>query len=626
MVDVPIEEGEESPLERVRRRLYEGAASRVTPNTPSETQGPVASVKGWKPDAPGKRGLSATAWFFIISLGFFLIAGIAAALILFFGARSVSNDRMDISFDGPVTVDGGKPVSFGVIVENGNPVDASHLLLTIDFPPEAYDPLTNEPLGHYTAPVQDLIPGESNRTGLSVVFYGSENQHLSIPVSLEYMTPNSSAVFVKEVTQDVSIVTSPLSVRVSAIPEISSGQKFTMTITVRSNAPESLKDVALKVEYPFGFAVVTSEPVAIGQGVYSLGTLAPGEEASVHITGTLAGQDGEERVFRFAGGVLQNTDATTLRTPAYTLADTSVKITRAFLATTLSLNQENGDLIAQEGDEVQAVLSWINTLTSTVADGELRVALSGDAIAPSSVAVVNGFYRSSDKTVVFDKSTEAGLRTLAPGESGAGSFRFLIKDGSALRSLRSPSATLTVSVAGRRSTEDGRTENLSSTLTRTVKIASSLELAASAVHTTGPFENSGPLPPKSDTETMYSILWSVENTINTVASVRVSATLPTYVRFTGTASPAGAFTFDEATRKLTWTIGEMAPGTLRAGAFQVAFLPSVSQVGSTPVLLQDQKTEGFDRFTQSNIEDEVSPLNTELTNEAGFHPGDGRVK
>jgi len=625
MADVPPQEEGESPLERVRRRLYTNAG---TPGAPAAHVDTVrAASEGWKPEVPKKRALSATAWFFVVAVGFFVVAGIAAALILFLGGRSVGNDRMSIRFEGPLEIDGGEEAPFDIVIENGNPVPASELVLSVDFPPEAFDPVTMEPLGHYMVPLPDLLSGGSPiRQSIRVVFFGAEDQKLSIPVTLEYRTPNSSAVFVKEEVRETTIASAPLSIRISAVPEVASGQKITLTASVRSNAPEVLKNAALKVEYPFGFSLQSAEPTSVGTNVFPLGDLAPGQEKEVTIVGSIIGEDGDERVFRFQGGVLPDAEATTLRTPAYTFATADVAIARSFLALTLSLNQQSGDIVASAGESVQASLTFINSLASTVADGEIRIALSGDALDANSVDVVNGLYRANERTIIFDENTEAGLRNLAPGESGAGAFRFSLKSEEELRQMRNPSVTLTVSVSGRRVGDGGRVENLTSTLTRSVKVATDLALTADAVRTVGPFENIGPWPPQADKETTYTVRWAVANSVNTVANAKVTTTLPSYVRFTGYTNPSGAILFNEVTREVTWTLGEVVAGTVREGAFQIGVTPSIADRGNTPALLGDQLLTGFDRSVQQEVGDTEEGMTTDLFSDPDFQSGDGRVQ
>ncbi len=628
MADVPQStEGEESSLERVRRRLYATSSEKAPAQAVSSrtATAPPTLERNWKPEVAPKKKLSVTAWFFIMAFAFFVVAGIAAALILFLGGRSVGNDRMSITFEGPISVDGGEETAFDIIVENGNPVEAGEISLSVNFPKEAFDPVTMEPLGHYATPLDSIAPGEFVRHSVRAVFFGAEDQEVSIPVVIEYRTPNSSAVFVKEETRTITIAQSALSLRVTALPELSSGQEITVKASVRSNAKEPLANVALEAQYPFGFTPTRTDPESIGGDVFRLGTLSPGEEREVTITGILTGEDGDERTFRFEGGVLPNGDATALQTPSFTVAVATVDITRSFLAVDVSLNQEEGDITATAGESIEGLITWINSVSSTIADAQIKISFSGEAFDSNSIGVGNGYYRSNDRTIVFDRSTEQGLQSLSPGETGAGAFRFSVPDRNALRLSRGPSATLTISVSGKKVDQGGREEVLQSTLVRTVKVQSELGLEAYATRNTGPFENSGPVPPVADTKTTYTIVWKVSNTVNTVANATVKATLPSYVRFVGLTNPSTGISYNEFAQEVVWLVGEVAPGTTREGAFQVELTPSVSQRGVAPIIVSDQEITGFDRFVQKNIGGAVEPLTTELM-DSGFDAGDGRVE
>lgn len=623
MAEVPNKEGGvDGALERVRQRLYTAkeTASVAPVEVPTEHQEP----EHWTPEVP-KRRLSATAWFFIVAFGFFLVAGITALLIIFLGGRSVGNERISIQFESPVSVSGGEEISFDLVIKNENPVETSDLVLSIDFPEEAFDPVTMEPLSYYTDSLSNIAPGASVRHSVPVTFFGAEDQKVSVSVRLEYRTPNSSAVFVKEEVRDLTIATAPLSIRVTAPEDISSGQTVTLKASVRSNADEPLSQVAVKAEFPFGFTLTGSDPQPVGSQVFVIGNLLPGEEEEVTITGILIGEDGDERVFRFSGGVLRGEGATALRAPAFTLATKSVGISRSFISTDLSLNQSREDLIVSPGETLSGLISWVNSLTSSITDAEIEIALSGDALEFGSTAVANGFYRSSDRTIIFDESTESGLRNLSPAETGAGAFTILVKDANDLSALRGASGTFTVSVSGRRAGDGGREERLTGTVVRTVKVMTDLSLTASAVRTVGPFENSGPFPPEAEKETTYTILWEVENTINTTANVVVSAVLPSYVRYTGFANPSG-ITYNDVSRTVTWTLGEVTAGTTREGAFQIALTPSSAQRGAAPVILTNIKLQGFDRFTQSSVGDDADALTTEIRNDPGFFSGDEDVQ
>ena len=75
----------------------------------------------------------------------------------------------------------------------------------------------------------------------------------------------------------LTIGSSPVSVSVAAPESITAGQPFTLDVTVQSNSQETVDNVALEAQYPFGFTVVSANPKAdSGQTLWHLGSLKPG--------------------------------------------------------------------------------------------------------------------------------------------------------------------------------------------------------------------------------------------------------------------------------------------------------------------------------------------------------------
>ena len=113
----------------------------------------------------------------------------------------------------------------------------------------------------------------------------------------------------------------------------------------------------------------------------------------------------------------------------------------------------------------------------------------------------------------------------------------------------------------------------------------------------------GRIPPKADEQTTYTILWSLSNSSNALSRVRVMTTLPPSVRFLKGDS---GITFNPVGGIVTWDIGSVPAGagfggSSKEAAFQVAFVPSVSQIGSTPVLINQTTVTGDDQFTKTEV-------------------------
>lgn len=571
--------------------------------------------------------MSVATLFLLFATGFFVLAGLTTAGVLFLGGRSVSSDLLAIAVEeGPVSVPGGKATSFTISLTNNNPLPVTGGTLTLLFPEGTVDPDdASIKLTHYTEEIGQMAPGETIEKQVRAAFFGTENQRLSVPITVEYETENSNATFTKKITHSFTISSSPVTLTATALKEISPGQPATIRLSVRSNASEPLNLVAIKAEYPFGFSPTSETPTPLASGLFVLETLAPGQEIEIKITGPLYGEIGQERVFRFTAGQLKSIEGREFGVP-YMVTSVPIAIAQPFLAVGVSLNRDDGDpIVVSTGEQVAGLVSWENTLDSTVSNARITVTLSGDALDPESVEAVGGFYRSSDRTIVFDKNTSSSLGSLQPGDTGNGSFTFRSKVGSAMSALRNPTMQVSVSVSGQRLGAGRVPETITSTLSRNIRVHSDLAVTSRIVRTVGGFTNTGPWPPEADKETTYTVLLSASNTVNSVANAQVRFTLPAYVRFTDNTSGDGTITYTESTREVLWNIGDMGAGGGASSALQIAFLPSISQKGTSPILVSTQTITGYDRFAGGEIGGDAGTLTTQTSTDPQYQSSYGAV-
>ena len=632
---MPPKDNQESPLGRMRRRLYSPEETK-TPSFSSILKGRTPKApEGWKQDetpvlatVPPKKKIPTPILFLLGAGGFFVLAAIVTAVILFLGGRSLSSNNLEIIIEGPTTIEGGEQVPLLLTIKNNNPLPVTDATLSIVFPDGVYvSPDQSEPLKNISEELGRIEAGASARTTIRAAFFGEESQKFSIPITVEYRTENSNAVFIQEKMYEVILGSSSVSLSIESLKEISSGQQFTLAVRVRSNAQTPLENVALKLsKAPFGFTRTKSNIEPIGEDIFPLGTFAPGEEKELRLTGTLIGQDGDQRVFTFVAGALGGSD-TGAFSLTYIEESAEVTIAKPFLATRLSVNRnEEPTIVVPSNAPIDGLITWKNTLSAPITDAVIDIAFSGEALNRASVEAVNGFFRSANNTLTFSKETLPSLARLEPQDTGASTFTFGMVSGSALTSLRNPTMTLTVSVSGRRLGEGRVAETVTSTITRTIKVATDLQVEVRGVRSTGPFTNTGPLPPQVDTESTYTILLSASNTVNSVASGIVRMTLPSYVRYTGKTSGGGTITYNQTTREVVWNIGDIPSGAGSEAAFQVALLPSISQRGTSPVLVGGAQITGFDRFVQEEVTGTFSAINTQISSDPAYTISDGAVQ
>jgi len=327
----------------------------------------------------------------------------------------------------------------------------------------------------------------------------------------------------------------------------------------------------------------------------------------VTLTGTLTGQNSEQRVFHFTVGTAKSAQDQALAV-TYMTQDATVSIAAPFITTTLALNGDTSSTaVISPGSSQSVSLSYVNTLPTTVTNASVTVTLSGSAVDYNSIKTTSGFYNSATHSIIFSKDTDPALASLAPGASGIGSFTFSTLPVGIL----SPTISLAVSVSGTRVGQTNVPEQVTTSVVKTAKVATVVTLAASSSRV------AGPVPPRTNQTTTYSVILNAQNKGSAVAGGIVSATLPGYVSYVGNTSGSGNFSYDSVSHTLTWNTGDLAQGASAQGTFQVSLTPSTSQKGSIVQLMSRSSFSGYDRFAGLQVSATADAVTTETGGVAG---------
>lgn len=615
-------EDETGSLERARKRLYEPETAKKEKRAPLASGGVPSLPHAWGepalPHVPYRsvRHVRLATVFFIAAFIFFLISLGVVGYFFYFGGNTVSVDKVTIDIQGPTTIAGGDIVPFSITITNKNPVAIDNATIEVNFPTgtrNANNVLQSYP--RYTENLGTLESGAVVTRSVKAIVFGGAGQTLTLPVSFFYGTVGSNAVFAKKSSYLLAISSTPLSVAVDTLSETVSGKPLTFTLTVRSNATVPLNNVVLSSVFPFGF-LVTSSSVPINNSSFLLGTIAPGASKKVTLIGTLVGQDKEQRVFHFTVGVA---NTSTDQTPAvvYMTQDATVAITAPFINTTLALNGDtSANLVVTPGSRQSVTISYANTLSTSITNATVAIALSGSAVDYNSIQTTSGFYRSIDRTIIFSRDTDPALAVLAPGASGIGTFSFSTLPAGALTGA--PTLIFAISVSGTRVGQTNVPEQVSSSVSKTVKVATAATLTTSSLHSSGSLGNNGPIPPKADQATTYSIVLNVRGGGSAIAGGTVTTVLPSYVSYTDVTTGMGTFSYNDASHMVTWNTGDLAQGGSAQGTFQVSLTPSTSQKGFAPALTGPVSFSGYDRFAGVQISATADLVTTETKGDPGY--------
>ncbi|MBT7007226.1 hypothetical protein HN958_01840, partial [Candidatus Falkowbacteria bacterium] len=139
----------------------------------------------------------------------------------------------------------------------------------------------------------------------------------------------------------------------------------------------------------------------------------------------------------------------------------------------------------------------------------------------------------------------------------------------------------------------------------------------------------GPVPPEAGEETKYWVFAKVVNDIHAVNDVKITATLPFNVMWTNKSNvPVGdPITYDSSNKQVSWQISRIPSDNGAFGlAFEVAIVPSASQVGYYPLLIKNIRIEGQDEETGELIVKDLGNVTTKLINDSRGSFYDGPVQ
>ncbi len=623
-------EFETSRIERAKRGLYgtDHAGGMLRDEGLSPNQLDIANDWG-DTEIVTERGVRKSVWGVkflktLIIVAILTAFGSAGYLLYeFFDPFSKPSDKnIQVSFDLPVGISPGTPADIVVRVSNQNRTGIEYANLTIVYPSGTKSPDdSSRALRDERKLLGEIPAGRSVEFHTRAIFLGEENIDREIRSTLEYRFERMTSVFSKSVTQPVRLVAAPVTLTIDALKQVNSGQMMQLGITAASNTVIPLRDVLVKVEYPpdFNFTDATPKPT-FGNNIWRIGTMNPADRFPISIRGVLSGVDSQEKVFHVTTGAgSDQTERDVSAVYAKTLA--SILIKEPFIGVALMFDGKSAEeAVSRFGKSVQGTIDWKNNLSTRITNAQIELRLSGASLDRKSITTSNGgFYRSSDDVIIWEQRGNPILSDIAVGQRGSVGFNFTplasVNQG---QLFVNPVIKAEVTIRGLRLSEAGVPEEVKTIETKTVRISTETQFASMATHYSGAFVNTGPIPPRVDQETTYTVTWTIRNTSNLVTNAEARATLPLYVTWTGSVHPSNAdVTYSPITHEVIWRPGDIPAGTgldasPRKVEFQLTITPSLSQVKTSPAILSNIRFSGTDAFTGETVSQQAEILTTAL--------------
>ena len=560
----------------------------------------------------------------IVSSIIFGIVLIASGAVFYLWLTSFKTSLVDFKIDGPSQAASGEPVSYLISYWNNTSQILQNAALTIRYPQE-----TIVPGGKMTQSIDlgSIGIGGGGKQEIKFSFIGPDKSIQKLQTVLSYKPQNTTSTFENEVIKEVAINGSALSIDFKTPEAVLPNAKNIYTVHYKNNTDEVFKNVSVEIKYPFDFTFVSSDKTpAKDNNIWNLGDLNPDEEGDIVIVGIL--KNVTNAGFELAIGANENG-----KFYKFNQVTSQINLTALPLKISITANGES-NLTVNPGDFLRFKINYENNAGVALSDVILKAKLDG-LMYDLATLKTDGFYSGVDNTITWNAANMPDFKSLTPNNSGEVRFEINVKPRYVVRTFRDKNFLLQVSTQMETPTVPSSLaiKELSVSSDLAIKVNTRAELKVKGYYYDAALKNSGPLPPKVNQQTTYTVHWQITNYSNDLENVAVKSTLPEGVSWINKKAGAGASTleYNDRTNELTWNVGKIAAGIgvlldPYEAIFQVALTPPVTQAGQVVPILGESVLTAKDIFTGNDIAVNVPLLKTDLPDDSGVGINRSRVQ
>ena len=541
-------------------------------------------------------------YFILIACGLLIVA----VSSFWFGGASFRDKDVVLELDGPSQASSGDEVVYKLKYENTTRSSLSDLSFVFFYPEGSTVITDNGTSDDYSEEfsVESLASGEKGEKELRVFLMGEKGNIKIAKAVFSFKAGNLKSTFEKTATLSTTIVSTPISLILSAPPSAVSGQSITYVLDYRNQSDEDATDLILEVDYPDGFIPKEYNPQPKNNN-WEVKLLKKGNGGRITIAGTLSGQEGESKVIsatlkRKVGGNYVD----------YQKASTATVISNPILGIEVLVNGVS-DYSSSPGDRLAYTIKYSNNSNLNLSGMNLAVKLEGDMFDFSVFDTRGGFFDDTTKTITWNSTTVPDFSNFEPNKKGQVGFNIVLKsffpssasEVASNQFVKVSSKFITPNIPTGFSSDD-----ISVSGSLTTRIGTQPSLNQSAYYNDPDFGSSGPLPPKVGEDTYYTIHWQLTNPGNAVSSAKVTGKLPQGVEWADTVKSSSGIApiFNINSSEVVWNFGTLPYGTGIAtpkyeASFKIKIRPVSNQRSNTLRLIENTQLTGKDSFTNQEI-------------------------
>jgi uncharacterized repeat protein (TIGR01451 family) len=562
-----------------------------------------------------------------IALGAILFIALLVVGFVKYQQSAFNNSRVTVAISGPSEVSSSNETTYKINFKNGNRAELKNAQILLNYsenfkPKESQNLKIDNPSNSRI----DLGTIKSNSEGsmeISGTFLAAKDTIIYLNATLQYTPSNFNSPFQSKNQLGVNVSSSPLFLEIQAPQEVANGNKVDYVINFRNSSSEYLDGVRLKMEYPDGFSFISSDPSpSEGNAVWYLGSLSPDQSGKVVVSGSMIGSEEEGKTVKASLGYAGSNGQ-------FIVYDQKEEITK-IAPTLLSISQtiNNGaDSNVNAGETLRYSIQYKNSGSIGLNDVVIIEEINSRILDFSKLELdKKGAYKASQKTITWKASDIPELASLAPGAGGTITFSVPILDRIPVENSNDKNFNIvsTAKIDSPTIPNPIGSNKMVASNTVELKLNSRVALEEEGYYKDAIIENSGPIPPKVDQETSYTMHWKIINVSNDISDVKVVSSLPSGLKWLGKISPdTESVNFNERTNQIEWDAGSLKNGVgifepLKEISFQISVTPQANEVGNAILLLNPSVLTAKDLYTGSDIKADVGEKNNRLPEDSSI--------
>ncbi len=567
------------------------------------------------------------------------IVGIIVILVIVVGFLFIRNwftfskNNVELEVDYPAEINSGENIEFTISYHNKNRIKLEDVQLTINYPSGVY--LKNhQEINQQVVEIGEIPAQQKGSKKFNIRMVGEKGSIKRGEARLSYHPQGIGSVYQNQASFKMEIISVLVDVFLTVPEKAISGGKMHYILDYINNSDIDFSNLKIELEYPSDFVFQESTPEPDQENnIWEIDSLGQGERGNIKVTGILEGDQGETK--KLNASIYQVEDKKELK---YTQVSAVTKISSSPLLVNLFLNNKEEGGTIDAGQKLDYKIEFKNNSDIALSQLTLKAYLEGEMLNFKSLKLdQKGFFDSLNNVITWSASGASSLSLLPPGESGIISFSLEAYDNFVINSLDDKNFKIkvrteleTLNVPTQLNLDKLKVEKI-----LTSKVNSKVSLNAKGYHreTTSDLGNSGPIPPEVNKPTTYTIHWQIINSSNDLEDIRVSAVLPEGIKWTNKHSSVGSgenLEFNSRINQIVWEIDKIYAGTghlrpVRELVFQIELTPSLIQVGSRPILINESRLTAIDLFTEKSLKAFSSAIDTSLPDDPTIDFSDSKV-